>query len=810
LSATPATSGIRIPEIGPAEIRGHVELLHTLAAPLAGVGKLIIACFAQDPDQENPKTGKPGRPLPPTVVHIEIGDIGKNVRVLRGITQHMHYNVYMPLAVLRTDLELGRKGEENDIEGVLGFVADFDDVDARSWGSRLPVPPHYALETSTGRFQIFYFFERPETVAGAKAVAERLKAFARCDHGTADLSHVWRVPGSLNWPNARKIADGRSPEPQLVRIVKPWDGSKIPCAELAAALTDPEPHFCRQEHRPPNSAVSRESTKATEISAAQASIELIMRLLPAQLRARITETHSGDRSRALFFVINALIERGLDDATIERILCAHPNGIASKYAERTDLAKEVARIRSKSSNPALVAGDERPGDLDENRPLKFTDDALATRFVSRFGQEMRYVARWNRWMVWDGCRWAEDQTLLSFDRSRGICREASEECRPHGIRLASAIASAKTVAAVERLAKADQTIAAIVDQWDQHAWFLNTPAGIIDLRTGQLHRHDPKQYHTKMTAVGPGGDCPTWLTFLDRVTAGNRELQLFLQRMTGYVLTGLTFEHALFFLYGTGGNGKGVFLNTVSGVLGDYATTAPMETFTASANDRHPTELAGLRGARLVTAQETEEGRRWAESRIKALTGGDKIPVRFMRQDYWEMTPVFKLVIAGNHKPALRNVDEAIRRRMNLIPFTVTIPKEERDRQLVNKLQQEWPGILRWAIDGCIEWQATGLAPPEPVSAATTQYLEAEDSLALWIAECCAISNSHEAATAELFGSWKAWAERSGEPSGSMKRFSQLLQARGFQPKRIGHAGKAGFAGITLLQREMSDEHWNR
>jgi hypothetical protein len=193
LSAAATTSGVRIPAIDPVGIRGHVELLHTLAAPLAGVGKLITACFAQYPDQANPKTGKPGRLLPPTVVHIDIGDIDRNVRVLSGITQQMHYNVYMSLAILRADLELGRKGEENDIEGVLGFVADFDDVDARSWGSRLPVPPHYVLETSTGRFQTFYFFERPETVTDTKAVAERLKAFARCDHGTADLSHVWRV-----------------------------------------------------------------------------------------------------------------------------------------------------------------------------------------------------------------------------------------------------------------------------------------------------------------------------------------------------------------------------------------------------------------------------------------------------------------------------------------------------------------------------------------------------------------------------------------------------------------------------------------
>ena len=164
---------------------------------------------------------------------------------------------------------------------------------------------------------------------------------------------------------------------------------------------------------------------------------------------------------------------------------------------------------------------------------------------------------------------------------------------------------------------------------------------------------------------------------------------------------------------------------------------APIETFTASHQDRHPTELARLRGARLVTSVETEEGRRWAESRIKSLTGGDKIAVHFMRQDFFEFTPQFKLVIAGNHKPGLRSVDEAIRRRLNLIPFTVTIPPAERDPDLAEKLKAEWPGILAWAIVGCLAWQRDGLAAPKAVTSATAAYLEAEDAVAAWIKERC-------------------------------------------------------------------------
>jgi putative DNA primase/helicase len=172
---------------------------------------------------------------------------------------------------------------------------------------------------------------------------------------------------------------------------------------------------------------------------------------------------------------------------------------------------------------------------------------------------------------------------------------------------------------------------------------------------------------------------------------------------------GLTREHALFFGYGTGANGKSVLLSTIAGTLGEYHRTAPIETFTASNADRHPTDLAGLRAARLVTATETEEGRRWAESRIKKLTGGDKVAARFMRQDFFEYRPAFKLIIAGNHKPSLRSVDEAIRRRFHLIPFSITIPPEERDPDLAEKLKDERPAILAWLIEGCLEWQTVGL-----------------------------------------------------------------------------------------------------
>ena len=239
-----------------------------------------------------------------------------------------------------------------------------------------------------------------------------------------------------------------------------------------------------------------------------------------------------------------------------------------------------------------------------------------------------------------------------------------------------------------------------------------------------------------------------------------------------------------------------------STIVGDYHRTAPIETFTASHTEHHPTDLAGLHGARLVTSIETEEGRRWAEKKITALTGGDEISARFMRQDFFEYMPHFKLVIAGNHKPGLRSVDEAIRRRLNLIPWAIVIPPEQRDKKLSEKLRPEWPGILAWMIEGCLQWQQIGLAPPKAVTEATDAYLEAEDALIAWIDEQCVRDPNAWERTTALFAGWKAWAEKSGEFVGSMKQFSQTLEMRGpsfgVTYKRDKQKGR-GFRGLQLV-----------
>jgi putative DNA primase/helicase len=302
-------------------------------------------------------------------------------------------------------------------------------------------------------------------------------------------------------------------------------------------------------------------------------------------------------------------------------------------------------------NQTLPPAEFVPLELVDPRPPAFSDDALALRFCDRHEGDLRFVAAWGKWFRWDGARWRQDDTLYAYDLGRLVCREAAAECNGSG-NAKAAIASAKAVAAVERLARADRRTAATIDQWDRDPMLLNTPAGVVDLRTGDMRPHRAEDFMTKITAIAPGGECPLFLAFLDRITRSDREIVAYLQRVFGYALTGLTREHALFFAYGTGANGESVLLSTVAGILGDYHRTAPIETFTAANGERHPTDLAGLRGARLVSATETEEGRRWAESRVKQLTGGDIISARFMRQDFFEFLPAFKLSSPATISPA--------------------------------------------------------------------------------------------------------------------------------------------------------------
>jgi putative DNA primase/helicase len=451
--------------------------------------------------------------------------------------------------------------------------------------------------------------------------------------------------------------------------------------------------------------------------------------------------------------------------------------------------------------------DVKVTDLPPKRPMAndiVTEDSAALEFADLYRDKLRYCHDAGAWFEWFGTHWRLNRTGIAFTLARELVRRLVqwEAAKTRVIASKTSFAGG-----VEKYCRHDPAFAVTSETWDADPFLAGTPGGTVDLKTGALRTAEPRDNITKVTATAPAEkpDCPLWSAFLDEATGSDSGMIRFLQQWCGYALTGDTREHALVFVHGDGGNGKSVFLNTVSNILGDYATTAAMDTFSASTFDKHTTDLAMLRGARLVTASETEEGRAWAEARIKQLTGGDPITARFMRQNNFTFLPTFKLTIIGNHQPVLRNVDDAARRRFNIVPFTRKPAKP--DHELEMKLRVEWPAILRWMIQGCLDWQANRLVRPESVTAATDDYFNDQDVFAQWLeTQCdCDPGNPYKwEKTAKLFASWVAYAKAAGEPAGTVKSFAPQMIRKGLTPKRTEVA--RGFAGVRL---KPTDNRWD-
>jgi putative DNA primase/helicase len=403
-----------------------------------------------------------------------------------------------------------------------------------------------------------------------------------------------------------------------------------------------------------------------------------------------------------------------------------------------------------------------------------TEDSVALMFRERYRGRLLFDHDFRKWYVWDGNRWRQDNTKLAFEFARQLARELTSQ---HSPKFQMGVNKVSFANGVETFCRSDREFAVDTSAWDTDIFLLGTPDGTVNLLAGALIPAVPNARITKLTAVGPAtaADCPLWLKFLNDATGADQQLIQFLRQLAGYSLSGSVVEHVMAFVYGPGGNGKSVFINTISGILGEYATAAAMTTFTASRSDAHPTELARLKGARLVTASETEKGHAWAEAKIKALTGGDRIAARFMRQDFFEYSPQFKLIVVGNHKPMLANVDDAIRRRFKIIPFNLKPPTP--DANLEQKLRAEWPMILRWMIDGFLDWRASnGLVTPDSVTNATAAYFADQDLFQQWLDEECDAEhdNPHKWETvADLFDSWSRYANKAGEQPGSKKAFNE-------------------------------------
>ena len=347
----------------------------------------------------------------------------------------------------------------------------------------------------------------------------------------------------------------------------------------------------------------------------------------------------------------------------------------------------------------------------------------------------------------------------------------------------------------------------VAGEWDADPMLLGTPGGTVDLATGALRPAAPGDRITRATLVTPAetAECPRWTRFLDEAMGGDAALVGFLRRFLGYALTGSTAEHALLFGHGDGGNGKTVFSNVVRAILGEYAVAAAPDILAhrgGAAARGHSAELAMLRGARLVTAAETEQGQALAEARLKLLTGGDPITARCVGRDFFTFTPRFKLVVMGNHMPVLRTVDAAIERRVCLVPFTTRPAVPERD--LEARLMAEAPGILAWMIEGCRDWRAEGLGRPARVRAATAAYLAGQDVVGGFLHEACETGPDCLETAAALYAAWCAYAKAAGETPGSRRGLAFALERRGMVRVRSRHARL--YRGLRLLTPEERAE----
>lgn len=479
-------------------------------------------------------------------------------------------------------------------------------------------------------------------------------------------------------------------------------------------------------------------------------------------------------------------------------LCGRASGLCGLLDEEAEQSKATfksgyhAGSEEVRQRPPKVTAD-RNASPDLLRGLGCTDYGNAQRLVLRHGQNLRYCYEFNQWLAWTGTHWsfdpavaerhAKDTVLSIYSEIRQLSKESERELlRSH----ARKSEGASRIAAMLALARSEPGIPIRPDDMDRDSWLLNCTNGTIDLSTGKLRPHQQSDLITRCLhfAHEAEADCPRWQAFLHRIMDGNFDLVAFIQRAVGYTLTGSTSERCMFILHGGGKNGKTVFLEGLRLLLGDdYVARTPTQTLLAKRGDTIPNDVARLRGVRLVTASETGDGNRLDESLVKDITGGDRIVARFMRGEWFEFTPHFKIFLSTNHRPRVSGMDEAIWDHLRLVPFLIRIPEDERRpmETMLAEFREELPGILNWAIRGCLDWQHYGMGEPSEVRIATTEYRDDMDVLGEFLSDCCVVSRDAEVSSRDLYEEYKRWAIAAGERPVSHRRFSVWMEQRGTQ-----------------------------
>jgi putative DNA primase/helicase len=545
-------------------------------------------------------------------------------------------------------------------------------------------------------------------------------------------------------------------------------------------------------------------------STAEPPVELMPEALKVWRGEKPKAKHTGeiDRSGSLVKVGRILYDAGATRSALVAALAERDEALGwRKYTGRADADIRYHEIvdeleRNGRNGRVDIDGNGR-GTTQPAGGYNLTDLGNARRLVHRHGRNLRYCWLWRKWLVWDGKRWVKDDTgevyRLAKETVSSIYQEAAaapnDEARKELGKHATRSEAGARIKEMVDLARSDVPV--MPDELDASPDLLNTESGTIDLRTGELREHRREDLITKIapTTYRPDAAAPTWEAFLERVLPGE-DLRAFVQRAVGYSATGDTSEQCMFINHGGGANGKSTFQEAIAAALGDYAMRAPTEMLLAKRSDGVPNDVARLKGARFVSASETEEGRRLAESRIKDLTGQDTITARFMKAEWFDFAPTHKLWLSTNHKPEIRGTDAAIWRRIRLVPWTVSIPPAEQDKKLPEKLRSELPGILAWIVQGCLEWRRKGLQAPEEVRQATGDYRSEMDVLAAFLEECCILRSDAMASARNLYIAYKEWCEANGEPVEKQRRFGMRLTERGLRRQKVG--GVYRWYGIGL------------
>ena len=800
-------------------------------------------------------------------------------------------NVYFPVHPLKGKPRKGR-GERDDVAAINCLFAEFDCSDGKEAAAatmaallravhKLTPPPTFVVN-SGGGFHCYWLLNdplllaRPEDVQRAQAVQRAWVRLVGGEQDATDLARVLRVPGTSN---VKPFRDNGAPREVRIALTR-WDA--LYEFEHLASLVELQEHDYRGFEAPdhPNHEAGQDEPPPPAIAPLMAQLEQELRHhgpgvdyhayaragLDAEVeKVRHKTTDRNNQLNASAYTMGRKVARGwIDEQTVTDALTQAALFAGLEVGEvqptiRSGLQKGMLNpapdpkprppqgLQGRAFGRMTITARLDPEDgAEEEHEVReeqaafhhLTDLGNARRLVERYGEHLRYVPTWGKWLIYQGGRWRTDDLNQVHRHAQGVVRElhakagaldrqvalltAGEPGEKQLKEAATLATDAKVITkwaiasesrdrlnAMVQVAQHDDRVATSHHAFDADPFLLAVANGVVDLKTGRLLDHQPHYLLRSGSDVvyNPDAMCPTWISFLRWATGNDPQLQTYLQRIVGYTLTGDVSEQCYFFLYGPGGNGKSTFVNVVAQLLGDLFAKAPIDMVLSIANTQIPNDLARLPGKRMTSLGEMKTTRhgpmRFDEAKIKDLTGGDTITARLLHQEWFDFKPQFKLWIYGNHKPEIRGDDAGLARRTRLVPFLARVEEGMKDRHFEAKLKRELSGILNWAITGCLHWQSEGLTLPEVVADATAEYLQTQDPIGVWIAEECTTGPGHVCGTRKLYRAYRPWCEQVGEEPVSEKAFATSLDNKGFTRRR-GMDGSLRL-GIVLKSKEEKE-----